>query len=292
MSDDPTPRIRRFSRAVTTALGALDHSFLGLGRPLGTARVLNAIGHGHGEVAQLRDYLGLDSGQLSRTLRGLEDEGLLTTEAGETDGRRRKARLTDAGKTEFQAYEQLSNTHALALLDGHGTPDRVLEAMEIVANALNRDRIDILPTDPGDKDALSCLQRYFAELAARFEQGYDQHLSRDPEAGDLSPPRGIFLLATSDGAPLGCVALKGTEKGYGEVKRLWVAPAARGLGLARRLMTAVEDAARDLGYDKLRLDTNSALPEAVALYQRTGWTAIERFNDDPYPDYFFEKILT
>lgn len=68
-------------------------------------------------------------------------------------------------------------------------------------------------------------------------------------------------------------------------------PAARGLGLSRTLMAEAERAARDLGITLLRLDTNSALPEAVALYQRSGWSEIERFNDDPYPDYFFEKAI-
>jgi GNAT superfamily N-acetyltransferase len=56
-------------------------------------------------------------------------------------------------------------------------------------------------------------------------------------------------------------------------------------------MAEAERAAKDLGITLLRLDTNSALPEAVALYQRSGWSEIERFNDDPYPDYFFEKAI-
>jgi len=104
-------------------------------------------------------------------------------------------------------------------------------------------------------------------------------------------PRGAFLLAWSDGLPVGCVGLKDGGEQPAEVKRLWVAPAARGLGLARRLMSAIEDAARGLAVPVLRLDTNSALPEAIALYRRTGWVEIPRFNDDPYPDAFFEKRL-
>ena len=87
-------------------------------------------------------------------------------------------------------------------------------------------------------------------------------------------PRGSFIVAMSDGLPLGCVGLKGGGREYAEIKRLWVAPAARELGIAL-----------------LRLDTNSALAEAGQLYRRTGWTEIPRFNDDPYPDLFFEKHL-
>jgi GNAT superfamily N-acetyltransferase len=104
-------------------------------------------------------------------------------------------------------------------------------------------------------------------------------------------PRGAFLVVLSDGMPLGCVGLKGDGSEVGEIKRLWVSPAARGLGLAKGLMAAVEDAARDLGMTTLRLDTNSALPEAAQLYRGTGWREIPRFNDDPYPDLFFEKAL-
>ncbi|MCB2133910.1 MAG: GNAT family N-acetyltransferase, partial [Rhodobacteraceae bacterium] len=78
---------------------------------------------------------------------------------------------------------------------------------------------------------------------------------------------------------------------WGEVKRVWVSPSTRGMGLATRLMARIETAARDLGMTLLRLDTNSALPEAVAMYRKAGWTEIPRFNDDPYPDVFFEKGL-
>lgn len=149
----------------------------------------------------------------------------------------------------------------------------------------------IAATDPEHPDAVTCLTAYYAELAARFEQGFDVSLSADPDAADMRPPRGNFLIAYRENEAVGCVGLKGTDKGYAEVKRLWVSPAARGLGLAKRLMDATEQAARTLGITTLRLDTNSSLPEAVRLYQSTGWTEIPRFNDDPYPDYFFEKHL-
>ena len=93
---DPVSRVRRFNRAVTASVGALDTSFLGRGRPLGAARVLNAIGQGRGDVAELRDYLDLDSGLTSRLLRGLEEGGLVTTTPHPDDARRRIATLTRA----------------------------------------------------------------------------------------------------------------------------------------------------------------------------------------------------
>jgi GNAT superfamily N-acetyltransferase len=145
--------------------------------------------------------------------------------------------------------------------------------------------------DPRDPEARACLEAYYAELAARFDRGFDVSLSRDPEAADMIRPRGVFLVAISDAKPAGCVGLKGSGGPLAEIKRLWVSPNARGMGLARRLMAAAEDAARGLGIETLRLDTNSALPEAEALYRNSGWVEIPRFNDDPYPDLFFEKRL-
>lgn len=292
MTRDPVARFRRFSRAVTSEVGALDDSFLGRGRSLGAARVLNAVGHGHCDVAGLRAFLGLDSGLTSRLLRGLEDEGLLVTAAHPDDARRRSVTLTERGAAEFAEYERLSDDRAQQALARHPRPEALLAAMDLVASALGRDRITLDEDDPRSPDARYCLSEYYGELARRFAGGFDVSLSRDPEATAMIRPRGVFLVARSDGLPVGCAGLKGTGDGTGEVKRVWVAPSARGLGLSRRMMTRVEEVAADLGLGLLRLDTNSALPEALALYRATGWSEIPRFNDDPYPDTFFEKRLS
>lgn len=291
MLSDSITRIRRFHRAVTSEAGALDASFLGRGRPLGPARVLNAIGGGRHDVSDIRAYLGLDSGLMSRLLRSLEAEGLVETEESAEDSRRRRVRLTEAGAREYAAYEALSNAQASEILEKHQAQERLLAAMDMIATTLGRDRIVLEERSPTDPWAQSCLSSYYAELASRFKRGFDVSLSADPEARDMERPRGSFVLAISDGLPVGCVGLKGTDKGYAEIKRLWIAPAARGLGVSRRMMAELESIAIELGYDRLRLDTNSALPEAVGLYRSGGWTEIARFNDDPYPDLFFERII-
>ncbi|MDD1521239.1 MULTISPECIES: bifunctional helix-turn-helix transcriptional regulator/GNAT family N-acetyltransferase [Bradyrhizobium] len=288
---DAVSRVRRFNRAVTSAVGALDTSFLGRGRPLGAARVLNAIGHGRSDVAEIRDYLGLDSGLMSRLLRSLEDEGLVETTAHADDARRRVARLTRTGRREFAAYEALSNAQAEGFLAQNSQAEALLAAMDLIASALTRERVSLDEIDPQSEPARYCLGEYYAELGRRFKQGFDVSLSRDPDAKDMRRPRGTFIVAMSDTLPIGCVGLKGTDHGYAEIKRLWVVPAARGLRLGRRLMDATEAAARELGITLLRLDTNSALPEAAQLYRTSGWREIPRFNDDPYPDLFFEKRL-
>ena len=288
---DAVSRVRRFNRAVTSEVGALDTSFLGRGRPLGAARVLNSIGHGRNDVAELRDYLGLDSGLMSRLLRSLEDEGLIRTMAHPDDARRRIAKLTRPGRQEFNAYEAISNSRAEALLGRHNKPEALLAAMDVIASAFGRSRISIEESDPRGDAARYCLGEYYSELSRRFKGGFEVALSRDPDATDMMSPRGAFFVAMSDGLPLGCVGLKGTGSELAEIKRLWVAPSARGLGVGRRLMDAAENAARNLSVRIVRLDTNSALAEALQFYRSTGWTEIDRFNDDPYPDLFFEKQL-
>ena len=272
-------------------VGALDTSFLGRGRPLGVARVLNAIGKGRTDVAEIRDYLGLDSGLMSRSLRSLEAEGLITTTPHPDDARRRVAALTEAGFREYEAYEELSNARASALLERSPRSDDLLRAMDLVASALGREQIVIQEADPRDEVARYCLEEYYAELGRRFARGFDVSLSCDPDATDMIRPRGSFLLALSDGMPVGCVGLKGSGGEIAEIKRLWICSTARGFGLAKRLMSTAEAAARALSVKTLRLDTNSALPEALKLYRTSGWVEIERFNDDPYPDHFFEKHL-
>lgn len=291
MLHDRVGRFRRFARAVTKEVGALDTSFLGRGRPLGAARVLNAIGVGRTEVAEIRDDLGLNSGLMSRLLRGLEEEGLVSTTPHPDDARRRVANLTEAGRREFRAYEEISNARALALLERAPRSDELLDAMDLIASALGRDRIAIEEADPRGEAARSCLGEYYAELGRRFEKGFDVSRSRDPDAADMVRPRGAFLLAMSDGMPIGCVGLKGAGGELAEIKRLWICPTARGLGVGKRLMRAAETVARELSVEILRLDTNSALPEALKLYRTSGWVEIDRFNEDPYPDRFFEKRL-
>jgi DNA-binding MarR family transcriptional regulator len=280
-------RIRRFNRALTLELGALDTSYLGRGRPLGAARLLCAIDPDGTEVGTLRETLALDSGLLSRLLRGLEEEDLITVTPDPADRRRRIARPTPKGAQEITAYDRLSDTRAGGMLAalGRETP-ALLAALERFTLRLSRDRIRITLTDPAALDAQTCLAEYFAELDRRVPGGFDPGPPSDPAT--YRPPQGAFLMATLDGLALGCVALSVPDR---EVKRLWIAPEARGLGLAPRLMTAIEDQARAMGLAQLRLDTNASLTEALALYRRSGWTAIPRYNDNPYAEAWFEKAL-
>lgn len=285
-------RFRRLSRAVTSQTGALDTSFLGLGRPLGSARVLNAIGHGKTDLAELRDYLRLDSGLMSRLLRSLENEGLVETKPSEKDARKRTLHLTAEGQRIFEQYETLSDENALDVLDRYSQKERLLEAMDLIATVYGRDQITIEPADPEDPRVLQCVQSYVDELSRVFETTFDPVTSGDPESDSMRAPNGVFLLAMSDGLPIACGALSNKGNQTGEIKRVWISPAARGLGLAKRLMTDLEDRARALGMTRLVLDTNGRLTTALNLYRTTGWTEIDRYNDNPYAEHFFEKHLS
>jgi GNAT superfamily N-acetyltransferase len=91
------------------------------------------------------------------------------------------------------------------------------------------------------------------------------------------PPRGVFLVAELDGVPVGCGGLKELDTGVGELKRMYVRPAARGRGISRALLRALEDEARAFGTPRLRLITGTAQPEAMALYASAGWTPGEAY---------------
>ena len=96
---------------------------------------------------------------------------------------------------------------------------------------------------------------------------------------------------SSDEIAVGCGGLKRINDTTGEIKRMWVHPDWRGLGLGRRLLAELEAAAERMGYARVVLDTNETLTEAIALYDRAGYYSIERYNDNPYAQRWFAKEL-
>jgi GNAT superfamily N-acetyltransferase len=131
-----------------------------------------------------------------------------------------------------------------------------------------------------------------AEIAAIYA-GLDLDGPQMPRAGaaELGPPGGTFLVGIRDGEPVCCGGVKRLDDRACEIKRMYVAPQARGQGVARRLLGALEAAARELGYAIARLDTGPDQPYARALYESAGYVEIENFNDNPVATYFAEKSL-
>jgi ribosomal protein S18 acetylase RimI-like enzyme len=163
--------------------------------------------------------------------------------------------------------------------------------MDEVERLLRASQVTIAVEDPGTADARWCLEQYYGEIGRRFETGFDAKRARPIAAEDVRPPRGAFLVARLRGAPVGCVALRHPPGEPAEMKRMWVAPEARGAGLARRLLAEVESRASRAGAELLRLDTNRALAEAIGLYRRSGFVEVPAFNDEPHAHHWFEKRL-
>lgn len=151
--------------------------------------------------------------------------------------------------------------------------------------------VTLAAADPSSPDALRCLGQYFGELALRFPGGFDPGRDGAADLRDLKPPDGCLLIAHLSGSAVGCAGLRTLGPGVGEIKRMWVAPDARGLGLGRRFLAELEQLARRRGMRALRLDTHSSLSEALELYRSSGYCEIARFNDNPYAHHWFEKVL-
>jgi DNA-binding MarR family transcriptional regulator/GNAT superfamily N-acetyltransferase len=286
-------RVRRFNRSYTQRVGALESRFLGRDRPLGEARVLWEIGRDGREVRDLRRRLDLDSGYLSRLLRSLEAAGLVTVGQGPTDRRVRTARLTGAGLAERALLDRRSDDLATSLLAPLSPSQRrrLVGALDEVERLLEVGLVTIDLVDPGLPAARRCLQAYYDELDRRFPSGFDAGRSRQTAVEDMRPPAGAFLLATVRGDAVGCGVLRFHPGAATEIKRLWVAPEARGTGLGRRLLARLEQHAGEQGGTVVRLDTNATLTEAIALYRSAGYHEVSAFNDEAYADHWFEKRL-
>ncbi|MFI6348144.1 GNAT family N-acetyltransferase [Streptomyces sp. NPDC050560] len=285
--------VRSFHRTVTERVGVLSDRYLGLDRPIGEARLLWETGPQGQDLRRLRERLGLDSGYLSRLLRALEADGLVTVEPLPGDRRVRTVRLTPAGEAEHAALDARSDELAGSLLAPLDTAGRasLVAAMAEVERLLTATAVTLDTEDPAHPDAESCLRAYFAELADSFDTGFDPARSLLPDPGALRPPAGLFLVARLRGEPVGCAGLKLPVDAPAEIKRMWVAPAARRLGLGRRFLAELEAHAAAHGRGLLRLDTNRTLDAAVALYRSYGFEEVPAFNDEPYAHHWFEKRI-
>jgi DNA-binding MarR family transcriptional regulator len=285
-------RVRSFNRLVTRQAGALNDRYLGR-RPLGESRLLFEIGLDGATPRDVRARLGLDSGYLSRMIRSLERDGLVEKRPHPADGRTTRLCLTEAGRSEMAELDRISDKLAESVLEPltEEQRSRLLAAQSEVRRLLAVSMVSIAREDPASADAKWCLSHYFAELAERFEEPFDPARTLPADAHDLVPPAGAFLIARISGQPAGCGAVKTLRPGIGEIMRMWVDRPHRGLGIAARILDALEEQAPALGHRRVRLYTNRSLAEAKAMYRARGYRQIARYNDDPYADHWFEKRL-
>ena len=153
------------------------------------------------------------------------------------------------------------------------------------------DAVQFAIEDPGSVDAQWCFEQYFAELDARFETGFDASLSISADVSELVLPAGLLVIARRRGRAVGCGALKFHPGAPAELKRMWVSPDVRGIGLGRQLLEELERLAREEGVEVLHLETNGSLHAAIQLYQSAGFEEVAAFNDEPYAHHWFEKRL-
>ncbi|MFF7949942.1 bifunctional helix-turn-helix transcriptional regulator/GNAT family N-acetyltransferase [Streptomyces griseorubiginosus] len=290
VSTEQVAEFRRFNRYFTRRIGALDDHYLGQDRPLGEARLLFEIGEGV-SLRELRGRLGLDAGYLSRMTKTLQAQGLVRVSVHPGDSRLRVVELTRAGRVELTEQNRRADALAAGLLEGLSGPqrDRLTEAIGTAQRLLRLAGITVTRVDGAAPDARACLDAYAADIDARFPEGFDPSDLVRPE--EVSGDAGAFLVAYEEGRPVGCGALRRLEPGIGELRHVWVHPDARRLGLARRLLTALEREATTRGLTTLRLDTHASLTEARAMYRACGYTEIPPYSDHVYGDHWFEKRL-
>jgi len=284
-------QIRRFNRAVAEGIGALQEQYLGRGRPMAEARLLWEIGEDGADIRELRDRLGLDAGYLSRLLRSLERQKLVHVRGTTDDRRVRRVALTAKGRRERAVLDSRSDAVAERMLQPLTERQRVsfLAAVAEVERLLQASMVQFTVERPTSRDARWCLAQYYEELNERFDSGFDLDAALPVEQHELSPPGGALILARLHGQPVGCGIVKTPRRRPAYIKRMWVAPNARGLGIGRRLLAELEDHAWRTGAACVQLETNRALEEAIALYRQSGYAEVAAFNDEPYADHWFEK---
>ncbi|MCT9007589.1 bifunctional helix-turn-helix transcriptional regulator/GNAT family N-acetyltransferase [Streptomyces rhizosphaerihabitans] len=291
VSADQVTALRRFNRYFTRRIGALDDHYLGQDRPLGEARLLFEIGGAGASLRELRSRLGLDAGYLSRMVRALESQGLVRVSVHPGDSRLRVAGLTAAGQAEVKEQNRLADGLTEGLLSGLDAPRRaeLTAALGTAHRLLRLAAITVETVDGASPDARACLDAYAADIDERFPEGFDPGTLVRPH--EVSGDAGAFLVAYEEDRPVGCGALRRLAPRVGEIRHVWVHPAARRLGLGRRILDGLEQRATEREFTVVRLDTHATLTEARAMYRACGYTEIPRYDDNVYAAYWFEKRL-
>lgn len=285
--------LRRFNRSHARRAGTLADPFLETGRADGPSRLLFEIGTAGTTTLDLRARLGLDSGYLSRLLRQLEADSLVSTSPDPADGRRRLVRLTAAGRRAWADLDARSDALAAELLDGltEAQQQRLAAALDTADRLLTVSAVRFDVVDPRSLAAVDAMSTYFLELDRRFAAGFNAGDTLVADAPAMTPPIGSFVIATIHDQVVACGGVQQHDDSTGEIKRMWVHRAWRGVGLGRRTLERLEVEAASLGYTTVVLDTNDTLTEAIAMYERSGFHPIERYNDNPDAMCWFAKRL-
>jgi DNA-binding MarR family transcriptional regulator/GNAT superfamily N-acetyltransferase len=277
--------VRRFNRFYTRQIGVLGDGWLESPFSLAEARVLYELAHRDGPAAKdLAADLGLDPGYLSRILQRLRGRRLVAQATAAADGRRRLLSLTAAGRRAFGDLDTRANEEARRVLTKlpEATQRRIVDAMGAIESALNpaqepKVRYILRPHQPGDIGWV--IERHGAlyareyEWDARFEALVAGIAARFLEKFD--PRRERCWIAEREGERVGSVFLVKRTPTVAQLRMLLVEPAARGLGIGKRLVGECERFARQSGYRKIMLWTNSVLDAARHIYERAGYKLVK-----------------
>jgi len=274
--------VRHFNRFYTRQIGVLQNGLLSSSFSLTEVRVLYELAHRREATAvEICQDLGLDAGYLSRMLLSFEKQGLIFREPSPTDGRRSHLALTTKGQKVFSPLEARSNQQVASML-GALSPlreKRLLAAMHVIEDLLDP-RTAVLKTpyllrthQPGD---LGWVVHRHGVLYAQ-EYGYDERFEAlvaeivAEFIENFVPGRERCWIAEKDGEIVGSIFLVQKSKTISKLRLLLVEPSARGLGIGRRLVAECVRFAREAGYKRMMLWTQSELGAARHLYQEAGF---------------------
>jgi DNA-binding MarR family transcriptional regulator/GNAT superfamily N-acetyltransferase len=282
---DASAAIRRFNRFYTREIGVLDGNLLKSGFSLAEARILYELGQTP-EIAatDIGEKLNLDRGYLSRMLRAFERKRLISRKTDAADKRRSHLSLTDKGRTAFAQLDRRSSQAAKGMIASltPGAVNAMLGAMETIQGVLEktpavpdcilrRDRV-------GDLGIVASRQGLIYEREYGWDKTYEalaaKILSEYVGRNDAVNERA--WIAESHGAILGSVYLMKEDAETARLRLLYVEPQARGLGLGKKLVSECTAFAREAGYKRIVLWTQSTLTAARKLYVGEGYQLIKQ----------------
>jgi DNA-binding MarR family transcriptional regulator/GNAT superfamily N-acetyltransferase len=285
-AQDSIDSIRRFNRFYTTQIGLLGKSYLNSPFTLAEVRVLYEVAHRDAPTAaDIAKALGLDAGYLSRMLLSFQKRGLLARKASTKDARQSHLSLTRNGRAAFGALEAKSAAGVAKMIEGlsEAEQNRLTGAMGIIESLLVEQAEPKVPYllrthQPGDmgwvihRHGVLYAEEYgfdegFEALVAQITAGFIQNF----DAG-----RERCWIAERAGAIVGSVFLVKKTDRVAKLRLLLVEPSARGLGIGRRLVDECIRFARQAGYRKITLWTQSILDAARSIYQKAGFRVVKR----------------
>lgn len=278
---DTVAAVRRFNRFYTRQVGALGRAHMHGPYPLTEVRVLYELFHGDGLTAKaLIEELGLDAGYLSRILKRFEGDGLLARSPDPADGRSARLALTEKGRAVFTALDARTRGEVEAMLGRLAAQDqeRLIAAMAVVERLTGAeataDEVALRPHRPGD---MGWIVWRHGVLYAQ-EQGWDHRFEAlvaricADFLDNYDPARERCWIAERCGERLGSICLvRGEAEGVAQLRLLLIEPAARGLGLGKRLVEECVGFARRAGYREVMLMTENNLDAARGIYARAGF---------------------